>query len=265
MAVLSFKDRIADFAGSLGTADDNALQQWLIDGCYDVINKKSKTETNDEFAIKSSSYTSSMTVNLDSIREIVSVERDGLVCQRVPFSKSKFVDPNTTLGALSIYKATSYNPVFYVNSNQLIVKPNPTSSENGYYTYIPEYSITSFDSTSTNIDNFPNQYYEHVILYASYMTLGRQLLDLLEDTTDSSLSMNVISKMMNNDKPNSGGDVWDWLIDEDSDMVGTTVSAIQSATGITKQKYDWYNERMAEIRNLYISKFPVPQESKGGR
>ena len=35
--VVNFKNRITDLAGSLGTADDNAIEQWVLDGCYDII------------------------------------------------------------------------------------------------------------------------------------------------------------------------------------------------------------------------------------
>ena len=184
MAVIGFKERITDLAGSLGTADDNALQQWIVDGCYDVISKVrgSGAIEASEFAKQSSAYTSSMTVALDSIRDIISVERDGISCQKIPFSKAKYADPNTTLGAMSIHKATSLSPVFYKHDNQLIVKPNPTVTEQGYYSYIPEYSLTGWTSTSADIDNFPKQYYEHVILYAAIATLDRQLLDMLSNS-----------------------------------------------------------------------------------
>ena len=185
MAVIGFKERITDLAGSLGTADDNALQQWIIDGCYDVISKvKGSGEVEaSEFAVQSGAYTASMTVALDNVRDVISVERDGISCQKIPFSKAKYADPNTTLGAMSIHKATSLSPVFYKHNNELVVKPNPTATEQGHYSYIPEYSITSWtSSTGASIDNFPNQYYEHVILYAAIATLDRQLLDLLTNT-----------------------------------------------------------------------------------
>ena len=55
-------------------------------------------------------------------------------------------------------------------------------SELGYYSYIPEYSITDWTSSSANIDNFPKQYTEHIILYAAVATLDRQLLDLLSNS-----------------------------------------------------------------------------------
>jgi len=179
VAVIGFKERIADLAGSLGTTDDDALQQWLIDGCYDVI---TKIGVSYKFAIDSGSYSSSMTVSLDDVREIIGIQRNGILCKRVPYSIAQYVDPNTTLGSDSIHRATSMNPVFYEYSNQLIVKPNPSSTEQGNYSYIPEYSISNWTSTSASIDNFPKQYYEHVILYAAIATLDRQLLDLLSNT-----------------------------------------------------------------------------------
>ena len=185
MAILSFKDRIIDLAGSLGTADDNALQQWLLDCCYDVINKlqvSGGTTAPDEFTIQSSSYNTSMTVQLDSIREVISVQRDGIQCKLIPFSKSKYANPSDTLGAQSIYKATSFDPVFYKHNNKLIVLPHPTITELGYYSYIPEYSITDWDGVAGNVSNFPKQYYEHIVLYAAIATLDRQLLDMVSNT-----------------------------------------------------------------------------------
>ena len=53
--VTNFKDRIIDLVGSLGTADDNAIEQWLIDGCYDVISKVENVANPMEFATVSSS------------------------------------------------------------------------------------------------------------------------------------------------------------------------------------------------------------------
>mgnify|MGYP005824711091 FL=1 len=101
MALLSFKDRITDLAGSLGTADDNALQQWLIDGCYDVMNKSGASSA--EFTIQSSPYTGVMTVSLDSVREVMSVERDGIACRPISINKSNYVDPDTVLGSCLLY------------------------------------------------------------------------------------------------------------------------------------------------------------------
>ena len=227
MAVIGFKERITDLAGSLGTADDNALQQWIIDGCYDVISKvkgSGQVEAS-EFAKQSSAYTSSMTVALDDVRDVISVERDGISCQKIPFSKAKYADPNTTLGAMSIHKATSLSPVFYKHDNQLIVKPNPTVTEQGYYSYIPEYSLTDWTSTDSAIDNFPNQYYEHVILYAAVATLDRQLLDLLTNS-----DINTALTAINTQVDLALAELSEVAINIDS-SVDTAIAAITTALG----------------------------------
>jgi len=259
VAVLSFKDRITAVAGSLGTASDNTLKQWVLDGCHDVLNKLKETANLMEFAIQSQAYSSPMSVDITDIQEIVHVQRDNIMCKPLRLSNLHLYE-----NVDSLHFVTSDDPGFYILNNQLVVKPNPTSAQRAYYIYVPDYSITGFTGTST-IDNFPQKYYDHIVLYASYMALGSQLLDLLENDTDSSLSMNVISKMINNDKPDSGGDVWDWLVEEDSEMAAATLSAIQGASGVAKQKYDWFTAQMTEIRNLYLSKFPQPERPKGGR
>ena len=175
MATLSFKDRITNLAGSLGTASDTMLEQWLIDGCYDIVNKILKmpqsTVSSHQFAKQSSVYNSAMSVDLSEIRWIEDVERGGYSCQKVSHTKRKFVDPSDSIGANSIYKATSSDPVYYIFNNTLTVKPNPTASEQGYYTYIPEYSISNFTSTDSQIDSFPKAFYEAVLLYGSIKTV----------------------------------------------------------------------------------------------
>ena len=93
------------------------------------------------------------------------------------------------------------------------------------------------------------------------MALGKQLLNLIEDTTSiTDLSMETISKMMNTDLPDDTGDVWTYLIDEDSEMAQATMAAIQSSSAINKQKYDSYKDRMMAIRAEYLGKFNVPQQ-----
>ena len=280
MAVIGFKERITDLSGSLGTADDDALQQWLIDGCYDVI---ANVGISHKFAIDSSSYSSSMTVNLDDVRQIIGVQRNGILCKRIDYSMAQYVDPNTTLGADSIHRATSISPVFYEYSNQLIVKPNPTSAEQGNYSYIPDYSISDFTSTSASVDNFPKQYDEHIILYTAIKVLDRQLLDLVTNTdinTAITAAKDAITK--SSAYMDSTGattiNVVGWLNDEDSEMAQSVLRAVsaelstsQASAGEVKlrmerdlQKYQWQQERRDNLKREYLSKFPQ-QGNKGGK
>ena len=188
MATLSFKDRITNLAGSIGTATDDILKQWLLDGCYDIINKLFKSPQSSilqqQFTQQSSGYSSAMSIDLSEIRQLEDVERGGYNCRPVNPNNRKFVDPSDSIGANSIYKATSNDPVYYIFNNNLIVKPNPTASEQGYYTYIPEYSITNFTATNSSIDKFPRSFYEGVILYASIKTV-LHLLNAFNLNTDN--------------------------------------------------------------------------------
>ena len=259
--ITNFKDRIVDLTGTLvGVDDTDAMEQFILDGCYDVISNLEKSRDFDamEFVQASSSIESGGGTDLDNIRKIYHVERDGINCRRISHLKrAEAIDAN------SMYEATDDDPVYYFFNNQIVIIPDSTASAASYTYYIPEYSLNSLTSGS-RIDKFPNQYYEHVLLYASFMILGRQLLNLIQETTsDTTLSMDVISKMMNNDKPDSGGDVWDYLIDEDTEMTQATLQAIAGAMSITKEKYDWYNARMGDIRGQYIAKFAIP--GKGGK
>ena len=276
MALLSFQDRITDLAGSLGTADDNALQQWLIDGCYDVITKVTNIASPMEFAIKSSSYSASMDVSITDIRDIIQVERDNITCKPLDIRKRHlYENPD------SLYLLTDDDPGFYILNNKLTVKPNPTADKKAYYTYIPEYSIDSFTGTSS-INNFPNQYYEHVILYAAIKTLDRQLLDLLTNTditaaiTAAKDAITKSSEYMDSTGATTTN-VVGWLNDEDSEMAGTVMSAVSaelstsqaSATEVKLrmshdlQSYQWNQERRDNLQKEYFSKFPQP--AQGGK
>tara|TARA_R100000781_G_scaffold46840_1_gene31516 strand:+ start:1632 stop:2417 length:786 start_codon:yes stop_codon:yes gene_type:complete len=256
--VTNFKDRIADLAGVQITTDDNAIEQFVINGCYDVVQKMTKAhpDTLQEFAIQSSAFnTDGSGEDMDTKRQIVLVERNSIPCRKIPAKQRHFV---SDVG--SIYEVTNEDPGWLIFNNKMFIYPTPGNNE-GYFYYIPEYAVSSMTSNSS-IDNFPKQYYEAVIIYASYMALGKQLINLIQDGTDASLSMDVISKMMNANKPDSGGDVWDYLVDEDSEMVQSTIAAIQAASGITKQKYEWYAMRMKELAAMYLTMIGV-QPPKG--
>ena len=79
---MSFKTQITDLAGSVGSITDATLQQWAVDGCYDVLNKL-KAINPMEFAIQSDAYSGPMTVGLNNIREFIGAERNGYACRPV--------------------------------------------------------------------------------------------------------------------------------------------------------------------------------------
>ena len=261
--VTNFEDRIKDLTGITITTDANASEQFTVDGCYDVIDKLRQTGDFDShnFVTASSSESDASGLDTDNIKMIESAIRDSLPCRKVPNTQRQYLDNNN-----SIYKATADDPVYYIFNGTAHIKPDPTGGELGYFHYIKDFSITQFatGAGASSIDGFPKEYYEHVILYAAYMILGRQLLNLIQDGTDSSISMDVISKLMNNNKPDAGQDVWDYLVDEDSEMAQATMAVIQGSMAINKQKYDYYKDRMMNIKAEYIGKFNFqPQGGQG--
>ena len=253
-AITNFKDRITDLAGTLITADDNAITQFVLDGCYDTIDKLKKSNQFDpmEFVSAATAITDANGLDIDNIREIHYVERDSLPCRRIPHNQKSFAANSN-----SLYQATANDPVMYTFNNQLFILPPPTAAATGIVYHIPEYTITNFSSSTSSIDKFPNQYYEHALLYATYMTLGRQLLDLTEDVSSNSLSMDVIRKMFNEDTPDATGDVFDLLIDEDTEMVQSTLQAVQGAVAVTREKYQWYKDKMNFLKGEYMMKFSI--------
>jgi hypothetical protein len=259
--VVSFQDRILDLTGPLITTDDDAIQQWILDGCYDVVMRLRESGQLNiaEFVVAGSDITTGAGIDTDNIRQVAIVERNGLPCRRVNQLLRSYVS-----NANSIYEASSDDPVYFHSNNKVFIKPDSTTNEVGVIYTIPEYAITAFAGTSS-IDNFPVSYYEHVVLYAAIQTLARQLLDLTNNTAGTnSLSMDVIKNLFNNNLPSSGKDVLDLLDDEDTELVGTTLSAMQAATALTKTKYEWYANRMAGLAQDYMGKFssPKPKGSK---
>ena len=138
----NFKDQIDDLSGIITVTDNDAIQQWILDGCYDIINKVIKKDGEDEFfkfAQKSGAQTSNG-IEITEIREVRAVERDGIFAKKVPFYlKNKYQDAN------SIYKAVDVGPIWYIEAEKLYIWPTPASGgdDNVYYYFLPEYSIAS--------------------------------------------------------------------------------------------------------------------------
>ena len=277
--VTNFKDRITDLAGSLGSADDNAIEQWVLDGCYDTISRLKGVTSPMIFASKSGAMTTSVVVELDTIREFISVERNNIECNPVPYNKRHLYE-----SAHSIYEVTADDPVYYIQNGQVTVVPTATGSQPAYYTYIPEYSITSFDTSTSSIDGFPKEFYEYILLYAAAKTLDRQLLDLLTNTDITAAitaAKDAITK--SGEYMDSSGatntNVVAWLNDEDGEMASTVMSAVsaelstgQASSAEVKlrmerdlQSYQWIQERRDKLQQEYLSKFPQPASPKGDR
>ena len=69
----------------------------------------------------------------------------------------------------------------------MTVKPAPDGSNHLYYIYLPQYTVTNYDTTSS-IDKFPAEYYDHVLVYASIKILESLMHNYIEDDEDSELA-----------------------------------------------------------------------------
>ena len=230
------------------------MHQFIIDGCYDVIDKlqKSNNFNPQEFVIASDQLDDDgASLDVNDIRDIFYVERNGLPCRFTPENQRSYIENDN-----SIYKATDDDPAYYLFNRTLHIRPIPSDSATAFVYYLPEYSVSDIASNST-IANYPTKYTEHILLYAAYMVLGRQLLDLTEDVSTNSLSMEVIRKMFNEDVPASDRDIFDYLEDEDSELVQATLQAAQGAMAVTAEKYKWYQDKMNMLKNEYMMKFNI--------
>ena len=185
----NFKDQIDNLAGTLTVTDDDAIQQWILDGCYDVMSKAVGRHGEEEawkFVAKSGSQTSN-DIDVDEIRTIAGVMRNNIFAIQGTWQlKAKYAD------AGSIYAATADNPVWYLDDSKLSVYPAPNVSNPVNYYYVPEYVLDSWNSSTSSIDNYPSEYYYHAMLYASIQVLSRRMLDLSAPTAVSELSITSV-------------------------------------------------------------------------
>tara|TARA_Y100001938_G_scaffold146647_1_gene225958 strand:- start:620 stop:1405 length:786 start_codon:yes stop_codon:yes gene_type:complete len=255
-AITNYKERIEDLSGVLidTTTANDTMHQFIIDGCYDVIDKlqKSNNFNPQEFVIASNQLDDGGTsLDVNGIRDIFYVERNTLPCKFVPENQRTYIDNDN-----SLYKATDDDPAYYIFNRTLHIRPIPSNSATAFVYYLPEYSVSDIATNST-IANYPIKYTEHILLYAAYMVLGRQLLDLTEDVSTNSLSMDIIRKMFNENVPADSRDIFDYLEDEDSEMVQATLQAAQGAMAVTAEKYKWYQDKMNMLKNEYMMKFSI--------
>ena len=185
----NFKDQIDDLAGTLASADDAAIQQWILDGCYDVLSKATLKHGEDEvwkFVAKSGDQTSN-DIDIDEIRTIAAVVLNGVFATKGKWQlKAKYADSN------SIYAATANDPVWYLDDSKLSIYPAPAGGTPANYYYIPEYAITNWNTSTSSIDNYPSEYYYHAMLYAAVQVLHRRMVDYTTPTELSSLSITAV-------------------------------------------------------------------------
>ena len=188
--VTNFKDRLADYAGSLAETDDDALKQYVLDCCLEVIKAVQQKDPDMVYAFtaQSSLITDGIPVDLIDTNSIIGVSRNGIEATRgnAP-SELKYKDTG------SIYYASSRDPKFYIKNGALNIVPDPTGVETAYYYYIPKYTISNFSDGLTEIvdelgnKSFPEKYYEPLLMCIAIKILNRRLNDYLENDEDIEL------------------------------------------------------------------------------
>ena len=183
--VVNLKTRLEDLSGTLYPTDDSAVGQWLLDGCYDVIEKiASKPGEIDLFTVKSGSYSSAMAITLDEIIDIIKVERGGVPCRRIDSGMREKISNSASM--YYIDPSDDNDPIFYIHDGSLVVKPDPSGGKQGFYYNIPDYVITNWDTGgTTTIANFPKKYYNHICYYAAIKIVNRKMLDYWNELPDS--------------------------------------------------------------------------------
>jgi hypothetical protein len=193
--VTNFSDRVKDYS-VVSFTDTEAVSQSITDGCYDVVRKiqQQSPEAIHQFVAASEDITGNVDINLDKIKNIISVERDGLDCQQ---SSWRFKKQYTDSG--SIYYVDDSRPAYTIHNGSLSIYPAPTSSQIGKYYYLPDYIVQNFNSGESSIENFPSDFYEHVCLYAAIKVLETDLMasdSLLDELKVQSIVLSQFDKAL---------------------------------------------------------------------
>ena len=185
----NFKDQIDNLAGTLTVPDDAAIQQWILDGCYDVMSKAVAKHGEDEiwkFVAKSGSETSN-DIDIDELRTIAGVMRNNVFAVKGKWQlKAKYADTG------SIYAATAGSPVWYLDDSKLSIYPAPDGSNPTNYYYVPEYVLTNWNTSTSSVNNYPSEYYYYAMLYGAIQVLGRRMLDSSTPTALVTLSITAV-------------------------------------------------------------------------
>ena len=181
----SFKLRIEDLVGlpylnnDYITVDDSALQQFLVDGCYDVIFRvgSSIPDVIGRFTKKTTILIPNDGMITDTFREIVQIYRNNIRCNQ---GKARYHDSYTN--SESIHFAHIENPVWYILNGGLHIKPINADSEPLDIYHLPDdYDI---DVDTLAIVDFPKSYYEHICLYAAVKVLDYKINETIQEDED---------------------------------------------------------------------------------
>ena len=187
-----FKDKITDYVGTTGEYTDAQAKRFMIDGCYDVYKKIIYTKGYDEGLKFGKWYDiSSSVTNIDETRDILLVKRNGTQARiGTAANADKYTDTD------SIYYASVTDPLYYMLANDLTLLPAPVAGQDNKFLYLPEYSISNYEGTpDSKVQNFPSEYYEHILTYATVRILELIHQDFISNQEDAELSQVIIGRL----------------------------------------------------------------------
>jgi len=283
--VLNFTDRIIDkCGGTLHTDDINAIGQFMSDGCYDIVTRLSRInpDTLQRFIVSASS-TSNIALNLTTanIKTIVGADREGYPCRKIDARRRKDIADSTSM----YYINEDSDPVWYIHNDVFYIKPTVVNENGGAtYYYIPDYTITNFDSGTSKIDNFPPDFYQHVCLYTAIQIMKRRILDQIEEQPNAIMlptmpipptiptldkfSTAVLTTMPDFPEMNFPGfsiDLGDakpgamyWLeTEEDSELVGSYLSIVEKEITKYDKLYDAEKQKYMVAKEKFDKEFEL--------
>jgi len=184
----TFKEQIEAMAGdSAGTL----AEQYLDDGIKDIIRRLGVLDVSllHNFSKISDNIVADTGYSIATNDRILDVSRyDG-----TDSHTARMVSANDRFRAVktdSLYLVTKYGPVYYKLNSTLHVLPVPTSSEPANVSFVTYGNVTSWDTGSSGVDFFPDEFYPLLIKYASAQVFLEKLQSysgLPSDLTSPSL------------------------------------------------------------------------------
>jgi hypothetical protein len=177
MALATFEQRINDLVGTF--TDESAMDTFLLDGLKEVLSilppNKLAECTKTTTLSNSPQILDLDTTTIGSVVSVVRKDANGYnqICRPISSAlSSRVTDPS------DIMHSTASDPVYFINNAVLNVYPDPTASQTADISYVP--LPTHVPHGDSDIDNFPHEYEQIVVLYAA-IKCAQSLLAIEED------------------------------------------------------------------------------------
>ena len=168
---MSFETRVEGITQISITASSDPSQdeltQFLVDGIKDVTNKVVAMKPGEAFKF-GTEVTSDDGNGVTITGEVLSVfRRNGNADDLRPAMPIPTALKTLATQKDSLHYRSVYNPVFYMENQKVYILPEPDSVNQGHISYVG-YSTVGYGDSSIN--NFPDEYEQLVVLYASALS-----------------------------------------------------------------------------------------------